>query len=110
MKKKIHCLLTFIFCTAFIIPLGAQNFIIGLVLDSESLEPLPYVNIGLQNRNIGTVSDEEGYFEFEVDAQKNNQDTLRFSMIGFEPKSYVLEDYLKQNLSNLFLCNYFLIK
>jgi hypothetical protein len=98
MKKKIHCLLTFIFCTAFIIPLGAQNFIIGQVLDSESLEPLPYVNIGLQNRNIGTVSDEEGYFEFEVDAQKNNQDTLRFSMIGFEPKSYVLEDYLKQNL------------
>jgi len=98
MKKKIRLLLTFTLCTAFAIPLGAQTSIIGLVLDSLTQEPLPYVNIGLQNKNIGTVSDEEGYFEFEVDAQKNNQDTLRFSMIGFEPKSYVLEDYLKQNL------------
>jgi len=33
-------------------------------------DPLPFVNIGLVDKNIGTVTDEEGYFQLEVDPLK----------------------------------------
>ena len=66
----------------------AQYDLIGQVLDAATKEPLPYVNIGLINKNIGTVSDDYGYFELGVNAQLNAQDTLLFSMIGFESKSF----------------------
>ncbi|MDA9587764.1 carboxypeptidase-like regulatory domain-containing protein [Flavobacteriaceae bacterium] len=71
-----------------------QVDIVGQVLDATTQEPLPYVNIGLVNQNIGTVSDESGYFELEVPANQYNDATLRFSMIGFESGDFILKDYL----------------
>jgi len=71
-----------------------QVDIVGQVLDATTQEPLPYVNIGLVNQNIGTVSDESGYFELEVPANQYNDATLRFSMIGFESRDFILKDYL----------------
>ena len=85
------------------LPLGAQTFVIGQVIDAATKEPLPYVNIGLLNKNIGTVSDETGYFELEVNTEQNIRDTLRFSMIGFETKSYTLNDFINQNEIEVYL-------
>ena len=85
------------------LPLGAQTFVIGQVVDAAIKEPLPYVNIGLLNKNIGTVSDETGYFELEVNTEQNSRDTLRFSMIGFETKSYTLNDFINQNEIEVYL-------
>lgn len=39
-----------------------QVDLVGQVIDAATEEPLPYVNIGLVNQNIGTVTDEAGYF------------------------------------------------
>ena len=98
MKKKIIILLS-IFCSVFFgQTVFAQYDLIGQVLDAATKEPLPYVNIGLINKNIGTVSDDYGYFELDVNAKLNAQDTLLFSMIGFESKSSVLKDFLDQQL------------
>ena len=94
MKKKTVFLLIVFNSLVFGQPLFAQSDLIGQVLDAATKEPLPYVNIGLINKNIGTVSDDYGYFELGVNAQLNAQDTLLFSMIGFELKSFVLEDFL----------------
>ena len=103
MKKKIIILLS-IFCSVFFgQTVFAQYDLIGQVLDAATKEPLPYVNIGLINKNIGTVSDDYGYFELGVNAQLNAQDTLLFSMIGFESKSFVLKDFLAQQLIEVFL-------
>ncbi len=103
MKKKILSLLIFALSVFFVLPIWAQTSLIGQVLDSATKEPIPYVNIGVLNKNIGTVSDDEGYFQFEVNAQQNGKDTLRFSMIGFESKTYILSDYLKQNPLEIYL-------
>lgn len=43
-----------------------QVDLVGQVIDAATEEPLPYVNIGLVNQNIGTVTDEAGYFVLEV--------------------------------------------
>ena len=57
--------------------------LVGQVIDADTEEPLPYVNIGLVNKNIGTVTDEAGYFELEVHENGYAEATLRFSMIGW---------------------------
>ncbi|MGI9540726.1 MAG: carboxypeptidase-like regulatory domain-containing protein [Flavobacteriaceae bacterium] len=104
MENKSALLLSCCFLSLFLSPpIGAQTFVIGQVIDAATKEPLPYVNIGLLNKNIGTVSDEAGYFEFEVNTEQNSRDTLRFSMIGFQTKSYTLNDFINQNEIEVYL-------
>ena len=104
MENKSLLLLSCCILSLFLsLPLGAQTFVIGQVVDAAIKEPLPYVNIGLLNKNIGTVSDETGYFELEVNTEQNSRDTLRFSMIGFETKSYTLNDFINQNEIEVYL-------
>ncbi|TPE42609.1 carboxypeptidase-like regulatory domain-containing protein [Pontibacter mangrovi] len=57
----------------------------GTVLSSSS-EPLPYVNIGIRNKNVGTASDEHGKFTLELPAT-HATDTLTFSAIGYQERS-----------------------
>ena len=75
-----------------------QTELIGQVIYALTEEPIPYVNIGLVDENIGTVSDEQGYFQLEIDPLQYSQSNLRFSMIGFESKTYVLQEYLQKEL------------
>ncbi len=104
MENKSLLLLSCCILSLFLsLPLGAQTFVIGQVIDAATKEPLPYVNIGLLEKNIGTVSDETGYFELEVNTEQNSRDTLRFSMIGFETKSYTLNDFINQNEIEVYL-------
>ena len=75
-----------------------QVDLVGQVIDAAIEEPLPYVNIGLVNQNIGTVTDEAGYFELEVPGNGYADATLRFSMIGFEPQDFTLQEYRDQKI------------
>ena len=75
-----------------------QVDLVGQVIDADTEEPLPYVNIGLVNQNIGTVTDEAGYFELEVPGNGYADATLRFSMIGFEPQDFTLQEYRDQKI------------
>ena len=56
----------------------------GVILDKKEQSALSYVNIGLLNSEIGTVSDLEGEFEIQIPESKD-ADSLRFSMIGYKP-------------------------
>ena len=71
------------------------QFISGKVMDAATQQPLPYVNIGVLNKNLGTVSDEYGDFSLKLNPELL-LDTLRFSMIGFGKKDFVVQDYLDQ--------------
>ena len=53
----------------------------GVVVD-ESGKPIPYVNIWVENENIGTTSEENGEFSIAASVNKN----LIFSILGFEKK------------------------
>lgn len=50
------------------------------IIDSETREYIPYVNIWVENENIGTTSNEQGAFELNLEGAKN----IVFSAIGFE--------------------------
>ncbi|HRP57084.1 carboxypeptidase-like regulatory domain-containing protein [Agriterribacter sp.] len=62
-----------------------QTVIRGVVYDAETKAPLSYVNIGIKNKNIGTVSRANGTFSIEIPAQ-NEVDTLTFSMVGIRKR------------------------
>ena len=76
----------------------SQTSLVGQVIDDLTEEPLPYVNIGLVEKNIGTVSDDAGYFELEAPLDQYAEALLRFSMIGFEPQDFRLSDFVKQQI------------
>ncbi|WP_309640201.1 carboxypeptidase-like regulatory domain-containing protein [Flavobacterium sp.] len=68
----------------------------GVVKDSITKEPIPYVNISVENENLGTTSEENGAFTIHVSEKSKN---LFFSALGFEKKkikiSKGMEVYLK---------------
>jgi hypothetical protein len=53
----------------------------GIVLD-ESNKPIPYVNIWVENENIGTTSEENGSFSIHVE----DQNKVFFSALVLKPK------------------------
>ncbi len=57
----------------------------AVIINSESQKNISYVNIWVENENIGTTSNEDGEFELKV----NNTKTILFSAIGFESKRIV---------------------
>ncbi|WP_266204405.1 carboxypeptidase-like regulatory domain-containing protein [Pontibacter kalidii] len=66
---------------------GAQSITLqGLVLSRDSDKPLPYVNIGIRNKNIGTASDEQGQFILSL-PREHAQDTLTFSAVGYHEQA-----------------------
>ena len=67
----------------------------GKVLSSETNSGIGFVNIGIIGKNIGTVSDESGNYTIIIDSIYDH-DSLRFSMIGYEPKSFLIS-YFKEN-------------
>lgn len=96
-----------LFILLFVSNLSAQFF--GTVKDSLTGKPIPYVNIWVENENIGTTSNENGFFELALKDNKN----IVFSALGFEtkiipsleaknvllnPKVYQLEEVVVENL------------
>ncbi|MEE4256025.1 MAG: carboxypeptidase-like regulatory domain-containing protein [Bacteroidales bacterium] len=64
----------------------------GKVLEMGSKEPVAYANIGIVDKNIGTVSDANGYFDIELTSQ-DDKDTLRISCIGYMDKYFLIRDF-----------------
>ncbi|HMI07184.1 MAG TPA: carboxypeptidase-like regulatory domain-containing protein [Flavobacterium sp.] len=56
----------------------------GVVKDSITGMPIPYVTISVENENFGTTSEENGEFAIHVSGKSRN---LVFSALGFERKT-----------------------
>lgn len=75
-----------------------ENLISGEIKDSQTNSSLEYVNIGIVNKNAGTVSNEKGIFKLKLNEKVNPNDTIVFSHIGFETKKIVVNQLKsKQN-------------
>jgi len=68
---------------------SGQEFIRGLVADSATFVPLPYVTVQVKNTGVGTVTDESGSFTIRASVR----DTLIFSLIGYERLELALDHY-----------------
>ena len=65
----------------------------GVILNKQNDSPLPYVNIGILNREIGTVSQSDGKFTLELKEELKN-DTIRISSIGFKSVEILVKDII----------------
>lgn len=88
LKKLIKALglLSLVFCLAFSIsnPVMAQAFeVTGQVVDAETAEPIPGVNIIEVGTQTGTVTDPDGEFSLTV---SGSDVQLRFTYVGYEPQ------------------------
>ena len=62
----------------------------GVIMDSFNT-PIPYVNIGILHKSIGTVSNDLGEFSLKLH-ESMKSDTIRISCFGFESKKIIVEN------------------
>jgi hypothetical protein len=79
---------------------AGKKILKGFIKDKKSNLPLPYVNIGILNKDVGTSSSVNGEFELPL-LESNVNDTLRISMIGYEPRVIYLKDVLNNKRLSL---------
>lgn len=69
----------------------------GVIVDGDSLTPIPFAHVLVKNTHRGTISDYYGFFSFV--AQKN--DTLEFSSVGYKKAYFIIPDTLTTNRYSL---------
>jgi hypothetical protein len=62
----------------------------GVIVEGDSLKPVPFVNVIIKGSSRGTISDFFGYFSFVA---KEN-DVIEFSSIGFRTATFKIPDSL----------------
>ena len=70
----------------------------GIVTNSQTQEPLQYVNVGVLNQFIGTVTDANGKFELDISKDLIG-DTLKISMVGFKAHEWIINQTATGTLS-----------
>lgn len=69
----------------------------GVIVDGDSLAPIPFTTIIVRGSNRGTIADYYGYFSFV--AQKG--DTIDFSSVGYKSAYFTIPDTLDENRYSL---------
>ncbi|MRT94858.1 erythromycin esterase family protein [Ancylomarina sp. 16SWW S1-10-2] len=72
-----------------------DEIIVGRIVMDKNDEPIPYVNIGLKNNPIGTISNENGNFKLNI-TNKNLEDTVCVSCIGYKIQYHPIKKLLKK--------------
>ncbi len=81
----------------------AQEIIItGKVIDQSSREVVPFANIGIKGHAIGTVSNENGEFEFHF-PEKHLNDSLFVSCIGYGNYGTAVSEIKDRQAFNIYL-------
>jgi hypothetical protein len=74
----------------------------GNVLSEGFKTGIGFVNIGIIGKNIGTVSDKSGHYAINL-THISEKDSLRFSMIGYESKSFLVGEFRKDSTRDVYL-------
>ena len=75
----------------------AQYVITGVVVSMENNNPVEYASIGITNKPYGTVSNASGMFSILLNDKITDNDTLRFSSIGYQSEAFLISE-LKDRL------------
>lgn len=76
----------------------AQNDFEGQVVEAETGNPIPYVNIGIVAKGTGTVSNENGLFHLQIDTPVlDAENIILFSCLGYKTLEIPLEKLKSSN-------------
>ncbi len=75
-------------------PYGHAQSIKGMVVEPVTGQAIPFVNIGIIGKNVGTVSELDGTFELKIaPIEAFQRDSLRFSVVGYESATFAVKDW-----------------
>ncbi|MDO6391014.1 carboxypeptidase-like regulatory domain-containing protein [Pontibacter sp. BT731] len=97
-SKLTRLLITFFFLLTSSISFGQGFQLSGTVQSARQQEAIPYVNIGIKKKNIGTATRPDGSFRITL-KEENRQDTLTFSAIGYNELSLPVSSILSGNIT-----------
>lgn len=96
MKRLLTVSFIAFFCSNFALGQGQITKIRGKVLDAQTNEPLPYVNVTFKNTTQGTITSEKGEFFLE---SRIATDTLIVSFVGYKPAMLRVKKGVYQEVS-----------
>lgn len=93
-----------IFNLLLIFTVNAQNFIKvnGKVLEENTSNGVPYAHIIIRNTLNGTVTNNEGEFQLNVDIANQNEYVV-FSSLGYSKDSVLLSILIKEEFAKIYL-------
>lgn len=86
-QSRSFVILVFMLATA--AGVNAQEIFKGIVVDSATFAPLPYVSVQVKNTTRGTTTDSKGNFSVFA----HSKDTLIFSLVGYNRLEFPLLGY-----------------
>jgi hypothetical protein len=89
MKKRLTTLILLLLLVAF----AQAQVIEATIKDAKTGAPLPYVNVGIIGKGIGTVTDTDGKFKLSLNS---DNDDLKISNIGYEAQISSVGDFKKK--------------
>jgi len=92
-----NLLILTIFCCCLSLNASAQSATStsGLIQDTKG-NPISYVNVGIVGTSTGTVSKEDGSYSLFFKSNVNQNDTVRFSIIGYKSQSFLIKNIKDQ--------------
>ncbi len=95
MRRYYFLLILFLSASAVSFAQGKLTRVSGVVRDSVTKEPLPFVNIIFVGKNVGTVTDYNGYFSL---ATQWGSDRLKASFVGYNEQIKKVENGENQKI------------
>ena len=84
-SKLVLLILFYIICLSNV---SSQTYnISGVVLDSENNDPIENVNVYIESLDLGTTTNNEGYFELYLNNQFADSVDLNIEMIGYKKRA-----------------------
>lgn len=97
MKRTIFGIILFLCTYSY-----SQKLTIEGIVKTNNHKKLAYVNIGIKDKNVGTISNENGQFLITVDTSFI-KDSLTFSYLGYKNLTIKIEDIKLKKLNEFFL-------
>ncbi|MFV0521895.1 MAG: carboxypeptidase-like regulatory domain-containing protein [Mangrovibacterium sp.] len=102
MKKIIKSGIFLLFLMLSLVVEAQKTPMKGRVVETQSGEPIPYTNIGIQGTYFGVSTDENGYFSIDV-PDVYLQKTLAVSAIGYRNKSFKVNEIAGKDMIRISL-------
>ncbi|MBU2906023.1 carboxypeptidase-like regulatory domain-containing protein [Arenibacter algicola] len=79
-----------------------SEFVSGMLLDAETIEPISFASIRVKNRAVGVISNNDGSFRIPLKFRDLN-DTLEITSMGYDSREIIIGDLIKDKLNRLYL-------
>ncbi len=96
MKRTLPFIISLVIGLLAVITAQAQSFVLqGKVLDEQTSDPLPFVNIGIKGQSTGTFSDSNGFYHLDL---RKGDYIIVFTCLGYNRIEYHIVTEGKQKI------------